>query len=100
MTGISLAAAVAVALVTYDEIHNLNRMPCPARYILVLALFASIGLLTAKYPAFGSAVAWALVIGIAVGDNSTIPVVSTASAVVTRRPQDHPKGKTRGGKQT
>lgn len=105
MTGTALAAAVAVALVTYDEVHNLNRMPCPARYVLVLALFAGIGVLTARYPALGSAMAWALVIGILIGDQAADSPLGEAVGTVTRRPAKHPKspkdptGRKRGGKQ-
>lgn len=106
MNGLGLAAAVAIAGVTYDEIHNLGHgLPCPARYVYVVALFAGIGVLFGRYPPLAAAIAWALVLAMYLGKDS--PIVQG----VTRRPatdggpaggKPKPKGphKTRGGKTT
>lgn len=97
MGGVTLATLVAVGIVTWDEVHVLQRMPCPARYVYVLAIFGAIGLISGRYPAFASAVAWALVIGLVLeavsppsegGLGLTLQQIGSAA---TRRPASHPK---------
>lgn len=81
MNGTAAATLAAVVGITYDEIHNLGHaLPCPARYVYVLALFGGIGVLFGAYPQLASAIAWALVIAMYIGKDS--PFVRG----VTRRP--------------
>ena len=63
MSGLTAAAIVAAAMITYDEVHNFNRMPCPARYLWPIALFTALALTLGRIaPGFAAVVAWALVI--------------------------------------
>lgn len=97
MSGVTLATLVAVGIVTWDEVHVLQRMPCPARYVYVLAIFGAIGLLGSRYPSFAAAVAWALVIGLILeavsppSEGGLGLALQDIGSAATRRPASHPK---------
>ncbi len=114
MNGTALAAAVAVAGITYDEVHNLGRMPCPARYLYVVGLFGGIGLIFGAYPGFAAIVSWAFVAALILeavsppSEGGLGRTLQTAVSGISRRPKQHggggdggkpPKHRTRGGKQ-
>ena len=104
MGGVTVATLVALGLVSYDEIHNVGHtMPCPGRFLYVVAIFGAIGLLGSKYPRFAAAVAWALLLGLLLEavsppDEGGLgrPITNVVGAV-TRRPANHPKAPTHGG---
>jgi hypothetical protein len=96
MNGLTAALFVMGVVITYDEVHTFNRMPCPARYLWTFALFVALALVFGTIaPGFAAVVAWAFVIS--VGLSLSVAKGTPIGDALTRRPKTEIPGGTLPG---